>query len=118
MVPATKDLTLYRGDSFDLPVRLRQKLINGSLGDPVDLTGCTVDAEIRSTEDEAGVVATFGCDLDADPTTGIVTLSLTKVETAALTGGGVWDMQITFPDGKTQTYLAGKVYLTKDVTRP
>lgn len=115
---ANYPIKLYRGDAYDQSFRLREKLPDGSSGDPLVLTGCTVAAQIRATEDAATPLAEFDCALGADP--GVVTIALTAAQTAALTGSnkiGVWDLQVTWPDTKPRTYLRGPVTLTKDVTR-
>lgn len=116
MVPGKLDLTIYRGDTYKLPLRLRERNTNGTAGAPLDLTGCTIKAQARTDEDGSTPLASFTVTPDADPTTGLFTLSLTVVQTKALRGG-VWDVEVTWPDGTVSTYLKGKVTVLKDVTR-
>jgi hypothetical protein len=118
MVPATHPITVYRGDAFNQPYRLRERLADGTSGDPLDLTGCTVAAQIRQDADSTTVLATFTCSLGTD--LGVVNTSLTGEQTGELVGSGpigVWDLQVTWPDGTPRTYLRGRVTLVKDVTR-
>jgi hypothetical protein len=70
-------------------------------------------AEMRATEDSA-VLATFSVD-SSRKAVGVFTVSLDATTTAALTLGGVWDWQVTGPNGVT-TWISGKAKLTKDVT--
>lgn len=114
MIPVGRNLTLYQGDSFDFTFRLRQKNSDGTAGDYVDLTGVTPKAQIRATQDDSAVLMEFTAALTSNP--GEVTLTLTPTQTAAL-ANGVWDVQLTFPDGQVKTYLAGTIKAIKEVTR-
>lgn len=109
--PGVYNLTIYRGDSVGFRVLL---WADSELEDPVDLTGVTPKSQIR---DRSGgvVVATFEC-VVTDPN--IIDLYLTPAESAALSGGGVWDLQLTFSGetGKVRTVLTGKVRVVADVT--
>ena len=114
MLPGTRDITIYRGDTFVLNARLRQKTIDGQAGLPLDLTGATVSAQIRVSTESTGVpLATFTGDLGTD--IGTVQLSLTPVQTSTLVPG-VYDMQVTFADGTVTTFLKGSVSVIPDVT--
>lgn len=48
---------------------------------------------------------------------GIFTVSATAAQTAAMGGGGVWDIQADSPDGHTRTFMYGATKWRKDVTR-
>lgn len=112
-VPADQPLTITRGDSFDMLVTVRQN------GTPVNLTGATVTGQVRETADSATVLCTFDCVL-ANQTTnvGLVTCSLDKTETAALTvSTATYDIQIDWLDGRRQTFLSGDITVRKDVTK-
>lgn len=114
MLPVNKNLTIYRGDSFDFDFRLREKNPDGTPGDYLDLTGATPKAQVRTSNDETSVAAEFTCSLG--PEAGQVHLELSPEQTATL-GNGVWDVQIQFADGKIRTYLTGSVATVKEVTR-
>lgn len=117
MLPGTKDLAIYQGDTFILRLRLKLSTAR-NVNDYIDLTGCSVVAQIRSTEDSNTIIAPFTTVVENQTTNkGEVTISLANTTTTAMTQDGLYDVQVTFPDGTVTTYLRGKVTLTKEVTR-
>jgi len=124
MTPAQYDIQLYRGDYFELMLRLRDGEWDEDgdefvPGPPKDLTDWTVKAQIRATNDTAAVLAAFDATiLDQEAQAGAVQLVLSSEDSAALPGtSAVWDCQLTDPDDRVFTYVRGKVSLKKDVTR-
>jgi hypothetical protein len=129
--PAQSDLKLYRGDYFEMVVRLLSGAFDGAAyvpGAPLDLTDWTGKAQIRATPDAAGLpLAEFHVDVlqpQSGQNLGMVRLWLDDTETKDLVfTSAVWDFQLTEPGGpapdtdKVHTYLAGKVTIDKDVTR-
>jgi hypothetical protein len=116
--PQVLDLTLYAGD--DAEFRL---ICKDPDGEPVDISG-GVEAQVRLDRSQGStVLAEFDSDL-TDAFNGIVMLSLTGEQTAALitddTGKftGVWDVQWTSVDAEVRTLCQGKVECWIDVTRP
>lgn len=118
MKPATQNIEIYKGDTFQLFFRIRNRLPNGDPGDYVNLTGQTPKAQIRATEATASVLAEFTATL-GDQTTfpGSVLLELSAATTTSLASGGVWDVQLTNGSGQVRTYLKGQVTLLPEVTR-
>lgn len=121
LVPPDYDLTLYEGDSVSFSFRARSRTSTGGPGPYYDLTGCTPKAQIRFSEDDETVVAEFtavlGDQTDSDEK-GMVKLSLTSAQiTDWAAEEAVWDAQVTWPDGRVQTFLKGKVTVVKEVTR-
>jgi hypothetical protein len=122
-LPAAAPLKLYRGDT-----RIWTALIETNTGTdvapvwvPYDLTNHTVLAQIRSDKNRtAPVVAAVATVVDADPTTGLVTLTLTSAEADKLGDDGAllwWDVQTTrTADSFRRTWLAGKVTVKGDVS--
>lgn len=108
------DITIYQGDDFEFQFRVRDASRNY-----LDLTGSVPAAQIRASTLSDVVLADFDAQLaDQAVSPGLVTLSLTSLQTAALdTGTKVWDVQITDPDGKVTTYLFGAVTIKPQVTR-
>lgn len=109
MRPGNIDFDLYRGDSYEVRVRLWSDDA-GTVA--VDLTGATVAAQIRNktagtTIVDLGVLVTLP---------NIVNISMTPDMYATCPAKGVWDMQVTFSDGQVNTPVAGKVAVTGDVT--
>lgn len=124
MLPAQCDIILYRGDDFEMMLRLRTGSWDPSQakyvpGPYIDLTGWTGLAQIRATEDAAAVLAEFTVEvLNQATTKGGVRLLLDDADTQVLAAAAaVWDMQFTDTTGDVTTYLKGKVSLSKDVTR-
>lgn len=107
--PGTFNLALYKGDSYSWVVRCWADELRTT---PADLTGVTPKAEIRP---KAG----------ANPATVISTaVTLPNLITCTIPVGlwpsmppkGVWDLQLTYSDGRIETLLKGSVSITVDVT--
>lgn len=111
-LPATKNITIYQGDTFVFPFRVKTR--SGINTVPVDLTGASAQAQIRAKD--GTILAEFAAEI-TDPLEGQVRLTLSNTQTAALTQKGIWDCQIIRADGTVKTYLAGQVSLAKEVTR-
>lgn len=108
------NLSIVRGDDFRVIITLSTD------GVPFDLTDYTAEAQIRpTTAVSAPLTAEFVVEIDPDPETGIITLTLDHDTTAALTTNGVWDMQIVgpAPDEWVTTVVSGAVTIVPDVTR-
>lgn len=120
LVPQVQDLKLYCGDGVDLQISVS----NGGAG-AVDLSG-EITAQIRASRLDSTVVAEFAAD-QTDAVDGIVIVSLTGDQTAALhendlgnlveTFKGVWDVQWVPTDSEPITLLQGSVESSLDVTR-
>ena len=122
MTPAQCDIQLYRGDYFEMTLRLRSGTIDGLTYTPgpyLDLEGWTPKAEIRATVDATTALTSFVTTLlDQADFPGGVHLSLPSASSATLAvPSAVWDVQLTDPAGRVHTYLRGAVAITKDVTR-
>lgn len=115
--PGKRNITLYQGDSYEMQISFS----TADTG-PVDITGHTFAAQIRTStadaDNGAAPLATFTCTAD-DPTAGILFLTLDPSDTTALKSKvAAWDLQGTAPDGAITTYLAGAVSVQLEVTRP
>lgn len=115
MLPATKDISIYHGDTFVLMVRLREKTVDGLAGDPVDLTGATAKAQIRADYVTSTVTTEMSCTFPTGQP-GVILVKIPASGTTAI-NTGVWDLQVTFPDGDVHTYLRGNVTSQQEVTR-
>lgn len=109
MTPGRYDLVLYRGDSYSWTFQL--------WSDPektvaISLTGATVAAEFRD-KSEGTVVVTFGTTVTLPNT---IDVEMTAEQWTGAPTGGVWDLEVTFPDASVRTMVAGKVSVTADVT--
>lgn len=86
-------------------------------GTPLDLTGATAAAEIRSIATGA-LQASFSSSILA-PTTGIVKLVLEDEDTASLTAAqtieNVWGCMVSMPDGSVLPEIQGGVMIYQNV---
>ena len=105
-LPTPVDLRLYAGNDFTCTLT-----VTDPAGAPFDLTGYTVLAQVR---DASGtLLATFSSSIS----TNVVTLSLTKAQTAAVTVPALWDATVTDPVAhRASTLAAGDVTVTPAVS--
>jgi hypothetical protein len=108
MTPGTFNLAIYQGDTYEWTFRIWQDPAKTM---PYDLTGATVESQIRDKPEGAESV-TLTCDLTLP---NIVTVSL-DAASSALVRSGVWDLQVTFDTGWVSTFVRGSVTVTPDVT--
>ncbi len=118
MLPGVHHLALYQGDHWEQLFTLAEDYGTAETPDvrPVDLTGCTVAAQIRTNVRSQTPLAVFTATI-TDPAAGAVRLVLPSAEATKLTRNGVWDLQITDTGGRITTWLAGAVEVTREVTR-
>lgn len=123
-MPATLDLVGHDGGDDDFGIYrddeyvLRLPFVRQSGGEPMsEIAGYEFTAHVRRERVGAGAsagdpLAEFDVDMsEADD--GVVTLSLTRDQTAGLPSVGVWDLQVD-----DVTWLTGQVSVRGDVTRP
>ena len=108
-MPATYDLTAYRGDSFT-----RRFTFVDALDAPIDMSAGTWAAQIR-THTAAAAAVDFDVDVSS-AATGIVAISLDPTTTATVVEG-VWDLQHTIDASTVDTVLEGAFCVSGDVTR-
>lgn len=113
MIPGHYDLEMYQGDPYS--IRFQLPNLTGHDG-PVDLVGATVAAQIRNSVTSASPSATFTVVIE-NGAERRVRLTLTKIQTTALIRSGVWDLEVTAPDGWNGTVIEGEVKVIKQVTR-
>jgi len=111
---AVANLTIDQGASFSSAVTVK-----GLDGLPFDLTGYTAEAKMAlgytSTRTRTTITTTF----DADRTTGVISLSLTATQTAALDAPAryVYDIEITYTADSTVTrVIEGIITVRPNVT--
>lgn len=110
-VPATQNLTITRGDTETVNVTITT---DGTT--PVDITGRTYAAQIRSNADANNISASFTCTI-ISAANGQVRATLSATDSAGLTPGFYqWDFQEN-ASGVISTILAGTVTVLADVTR-
>jgi hypothetical protein len=107
-LPARVDLELYTGDDFVLVLT-----VTDQNGDPADLTGCVVRAQIRAELAAWEVAGIFAPTIEANR----IWLHLTGQVSAGLPQRGVWDARLTDREAQVTTLTAGRVLMTQEVTR-
>lgn len=120
MTPGDYPLAIYAGDYRKLPIiQLGDEITQQDesvVFEPKDLTGCTVQAQIRSRRGSATLKAAFVCTIQEPATDGKVLVELMASQSGNLTRDGVWDLQVVDADGRPETWLTGEVTVTRDVT--
>ena len=109
---AIANLTIDQGATFSSDVTVKD-----ANGNAFDLTGYTAEAKMAKGYNSTRTRTTITTTVNADPTTGIVTLSLTATETAALDAPAryVYDLEIT--SGATVTrVIEGIINIRPNVT--
>ena len=117
-LPATHNITVYRGDTYTETLTYQEGTEGAEVGR--SLTGATIIAQIRTETGAASATASFTCTPDADQVTnpGKFVLTLPPEQSTLLTSTSyVYDVQVTWSDGKVQTLKAGTVTVTQDVSR-
>lgn len=109
--PVTQDLTIVRGDTETIVVVFTT---DGTT--PINVTGRTYTAQLRTSPDIAVVAASFTCSV-TNGAAGEVTCVLSSASSSLLDPGYYyWDLQEN-ASGVISTLLAGTVTVIADVTR-
>lgn len=105
----TGDYRIEQGSTFSMTITITDE--NGAV---YALTGATAAAILRETY-ASSAHTDFTCSVAES--TGVITVSLTAAETAAITiTSGVWDIELT--EGTTVTrLLQGTVEISPEVTK-
>lgn len=99
--------------------------VRDSAGDPVDLTDCAVEMQVRSTPQSSIVIVTPAVAV-ASALEGEITLELMAAQTAALPANGatfrdtsqyVYDLRIIRADNTVERVLNGNFEVSPGVTR-
>jgi hypothetical protein len=109
--PTKVDLTVYHGDSGRFRV-----VVKDDANVPIDLTGYTFDADIRTKATDPVVITNFVI----TPVAGVPSsfdVILTPESSELLTGPCVYDIEIRKMDTVT-TLIYGAITITQDVSRP
>lgn len=115
-------LKIDQGADFNL-----QFLLKDSAGDPIDLTGCSIEGQMRTTTEDA-IAYDLTVGFSGTPTDGIVNVSMDATDTSLLpvlasrTPKRVptyfcYDIALTKADGKIIRILQGLVEVSPEVTR-
>lgn len=119
------------GEKIDLKIRqgadfgpITETLVNPN-ETPVDLTGCTVQGQIRKTAASTEVVAAITFEI-IDAAAGTIRWGLSNAQTAAIAAGDdlkaresryVWDRELIDSTGRVVPLSYGDVLVWREVTR-
>jgi hypothetical protein len=115
MAAGRYDITCEQGATF---ARTLQWLDENEA--PIDLTGYTARMHVRKTVKSATTLielTTANGRITLTPADGKLDLLLTATLTAAITDGGVYDVELVSPGGVVTRILEGKFTLSREVTR-
>jgi hypothetical protein len=108
MQPAEFDLSLYRGDTFRLQLRLWQ---DQAMSMAFVLTGATADSQIRNKA--AGtIIVPMECTVTTPNVIDVILLSTDSINLPKRRGA--WDLQVV--NGDVFTPIFGDVSITEDIT--
>jgi len=103
-LPERLDLKLYQGDTVSLTIPVPVS---------IDIDGAEAAAQIRASASSDDIAATFDAVIEKQ----FITLTLTHDEATGLPTRGVWDCEVTLPDGSVRTIVTGRVDVSPEVTR-
>jgi hypothetical protein len=87
----------------------------------INLTGCTSRLQVRDSVDSLHVIvelSTANNRIIITPLLGKIDLYISSADTTALVGfGGVYDMEVYFPNGDVTRLIEGRVTFKAEVTR-
>jgi hypothetical protein len=106
-LPACVNMELYAGDSFTLRID-----VTDGAGDPADLSGAVIRAQIRTTPESTNIAGQFTPTIQGSA----ILLDLTSEVSTRLPARTVWDVDMTRGD-RVITLAAGTITLTPEVSR-
>ncbi len=110
-MPIRKDLTLYKGQTYDQNIYFANKKTH----DPLDLEGLTAKAQVRPSLNSPTLTVEMYCTVFGDE--GKVNMALDADETAPLIPGFYeWDLQMTDSWDRVIYSIQGKFIITGRVT--
>jgi len=125
MIAGVYNMVCEQGTSFYRSIILKEPDPEDSTGttyNPVALTNHTARMQVRRTVKSTSLLAELttengGIALEADGETGLISLSMSDVQTSALTSDGVYDLELIDDSGNVSRVLQGTFTLSLEVTR-
>lgn len=104
---------LFRGDTWQ-----RAWVIKDAAGNPVNLTGASARMHVR---DSGGALVMSASTADGrliiQPAAGRIDLLMPKEATGVAPGSYRFDLEITYSDGRRQTYEQATLVVLEDISR-
>jgi hypothetical protein len=116
--PATLNLTMYQGASFDY--NLVWNTTEGTVTTPVDLTNWSARMQMRTSYDahEPVLSLTSGTGITLGGTAGSILIEATSTQTAAIGSGPyVYDLEMVSPASIVTRLIEGTIIVDPEVTR-
>lgn len=112
MSAATYNLVINQGSDWSIQLTMSEDAV------PVDLSGYSARAQIRTRKNSATLIGTFDCVI-IDAVNGILTMSLANAVSTAITPGVFYyDLEIfTASDATVTRLIQGIVKIDTEVTR-
>lgn len=111
-LPENMDLAIWQGDAQEYFI-----VFSGSDGTPLDLTGCSAQATIRSSFTDPSEF-NFTCTI-TEPLAGKITVYMDSQTSATIPAGDyLWNFQVTMANNDVRTYLAGDCTVYAEVDIP
>ena len=121
MIAGIYNITCDQGSTFERAFRVTfQDEVDPDLYHPYDFSGYTARMHIRrdvSATSTLAVLTTENGSISIDGPEGVVTISMTASQTAAIERSGVYDIEIVAPDLSVQKIVRGDFNLNLEVTR-
>lgn len=112
MAAGKYNIIIEQGSTFEKIITLKD-----SAGVAINLTGCSVAAQVREKISSSTALFSFTCAI-TDAVNGKIKISLTKSQTTELTfKTAIYDLELTYPSTITKRILEGSVVLSKEVTK-
>lgn len=111
--PAQYNVKIWRNDSW---MQVFALLADTT---PINLTGCTVVVQVRTSADAPTSALTLSTTNGGISIGGINNNQITlnkKVDIPA--DSYVYDMNVSFPSGEVKTYIWGTFFVQEDITKP
>lgn len=108
-------ISIDQGATYSLALTYKD-----SNGTAINLTGYTAAMQIRTSYDSSTTVVslTSSSGIVITAATGLLTITITSIQTAALTPGTyVYDLEITSGSGVVSRLIQGSVMVSAEVTR-
>lgn len=109
--PLKIDLSVYRGDTGRFRITVRDPL-----GNPIDISGGTFDADIRLKATDVDTIASFTIAAVAGDLSSLDVV-LDEANSDLLVNNCVYDVEMRIDDDVT-TLVYGSITVTQDVSRP